>query len=109
MDIDYSTYAQVLGFPYMPTPEEYYPEMRGGMQQQQQQQQQYNDIDQGSSHSAPIRNRFHQSHQGAMEVSDGFQANAYSPVRYQSTSAAAYRGMVKEQRRAKEMMSRNGL
>ncbi|XP_052837692.1 uncharacterized protein LOC128253383 isoform X2 [Drosophila gunungcola] len=27
MDLDYSTYAQVLGFSNMPTPEEYYPEV----------------------------------------------------------------------------------
>jgi len=27
MDIDFSTYAQLSGFSYMPTPEEYYPEV----------------------------------------------------------------------------------
>ncbi|XP_016982871.1 uncharacterized protein LOC108047274 [Drosophila rhopaloa] len=114
MEIDYSTYAQLSGFSYMPTPEEFYPEMRGGMQQQECQP--GNDFDQGprqmstrQPHSAPIRNRCHQSHQRAMDMSDGLQANSYNPVRYQSTSASAYRCMVREQRRAKEMMSRNGL
>ncbi|XP_016933955.3 uncharacterized protein [Drosophila suzukii] len=109
MDIDFSTYAQLSGFSYMPTPEEYYPEMRGGMQQQQ-----CGDFDQGSrqmpNHQpspAPIQNRYHQ--RTTMDMSDGFKADPYLPVRHQCTSASSYRCMMREQKRAKEMMSRNGL
>ncbi|XP_017011757.2 uncharacterized protein [Drosophila takahashii] len=109
MDMDFSTYAQLSGVSYMPTPEEYYPQMRGGMQQQQQ----CGDFDQGSSRmsnhqppSAPVQNRYPQR---SMDMSDGFKADPYLPVRPQCTSSSAYRCMVREQKRAKEMMSRNGL
>jgi len=83
--------------------------MRGGMQQQQ-----CGDFDQGSrqmpNHQpppAPVQDRYHQ--RTTMDMSDGFKADPYLPVRHQCTSASSYRCMMREQKRAKEMMSRNGL
>ncbi|XP_017050448.1 uncharacterized protein LOC108094393 [Drosophila ficusphila] len=115
MDPNYSSFAPFSGFSYMPTPEEYYPEMRGTMQREQQQQQQRGDFERESSRMSiqqppqpPVGNRYYPP-QRAMDMSDGLQANSYHPARHQAISSSAYRCMVRDQKRAKEMMSRNGL
>ncbi|XP_020809446.1 uncharacterized protein LOC110185095 isoform X2 [Drosophila serrata] len=108
--MDYSTYAQLSGFPYMPTPEIFYPEM-GGAVRQQEQQKQCDGFQQGSSQdyqasqSAP--DYYQYQGQGQENKSDGFQANPYSSGRQYTSSE--YRCMAREQKRAKEMRSRNGL
>ncbi|XP_017081402.2 uncharacterized protein LOC108114800 isoform X2 [Drosophila eugracilis] len=79
----------------------------------QQQPQQGGDFDRGSSQMstyqpppAPVQDRYHH---GTADMYDGLQAGSYSPGRYQCSSPSEYRCMMKEQKRAKEMMSRNGL
>lgn len=93
-------------------------QMRGGMQQQeqpQQQQQQCGDYDQRPSRlsnhqplSAMDYSQYQSQGRGMENMSDGFQSNPYNPGR-PYTSASEYRCMAREQRRAKEMNSRNGL
>ncbi|KAH8410300.1 hypothetical protein KR009_010779 [Drosophila setifemur] len=94
MEMDYNTYAQLSGFSYMPAPEESYPQLS----QQQ------------SGAPASTQYQHYQNHsRGMNNMSDGLQANPDSPVHKKGTSPSEYRHMAREQRRAKEMMSRNGL
>ncbi|XP_017032588.1 uncharacterized protein [Drosophila kikkawai] len=111
MDMDYSTYAQLFGFPYMPTTEQSYPEMRGGEQRQMQQkqcenfQQVYNQGIQASS--VPDYDPYRREGRGMENRSNNFQDNPYNSG-HQLTSSE-YRCVAREQKRAKEMQSRNGL
>ncbi|KAH8327879.1 hypothetical protein KR067_001322 [Drosophila pandora] len=137
MDIDFAMYAQLSGIPYMPTPEEFYPELSRGMQHQEPEQrhgdyrpptameQRYGDCRLPAMDLEMPRNyqnrqappmsmqheyfdKYYQKQPRPNDnMSDGFRSNPYNPFSYQSPSE--YRCMARGQRRAKEMMSRNGL
>ncbi|KAH8333180.1 hypothetical protein KR074_010732 [Drosophila pseudoananassae] len=132
MDIDFAMYAQLSGIPYMPTPEEYYPELSRGMQHQEPEQRHGDyrlppmDVEMSYNHQnyqahqnrqAPPLSMQHlyidkycqKQPQPTDNMSDGIRPNPYNHVCYQSTSPSEYRCMARGQRRAKEMMSRNGL
>ncbi|KRF99268.1 uncharacterized protein Dwil_GK28058 [Drosophila willistoni] len=106
MEMDYSTYAQLVGCANveMPAPESFYPEINGGRP--------WSVMQNPEMPNQNVSGNFGQTHQIYENMSEGSHntnVNRQNPSSYQGSGASAYRGMARERKRIREMQARNGL
>ncbi|XP_068159426.1 uncharacterized protein [Drosophila tropicalis] len=106
MEMDYSTYAQLVGCANveMPAPESFYPQINGGGP--------WSVMQNHETTNQHVSGNFQQTRQIHENMSEGFHntnVNRPSQSPYQASGASAYRGMARERKRIREMQARNGL